>query len=97
MNLHKNVKSWKYILARCCKSGSSTKYLLCFDEFQVNDIADASILTKLFELMFEGGTFIFSTSNFAPTALYKDGLHRERFLPFIELIETSSNELKLFV
>tara|TARA_B100000929_G_scaffold124346_1_gene98419 strand:- start:3349 stop:4434 length:1086 start_codon:yes stop_codon:yes gene_type:complete len=95
--LHKcrNEKGINDPLNFIAKEISDEVKFLCFDEFQVNDIADASILTKLFELMFEGGTFIFSTSNFAPTALYKDGLHRERFLPFIELIETSCMNINL--
>jgi cell division protein ZapE len=68
---------------------------LCFDEFQVNDIADASILAKLFNLLFENGTFIFSTSNIVPNELYKDGLQRDRFIPFINLIEEECLNLEL--
>ena len=68
---------------------------LCFDEFQVNDIADASILDKLFNLMLENGTFIFVTSNIIPKELYKDGLQRDRFIPFIKLIENKFLNLEL--
>lgn len=73
-------------LALIAKAWAKDVDVLCFDEFFVNDIADAMLLSGLFDAMFSLDITLIATSNCAPTELYKNGLQRARFLPTIELI-----------
>lgn len=68
---------------------------LCFDEMVVNNSADAMIMSRLFTALIEQGVTLVATSNRAPQDLYKDGLNREHFLPFIALIETRLDVMPL--
>jgi len=96
--VHERIFNWRKLEKKgAVKQGDPIPYVaqqiadqanvLCFDEFQVKDIADASILGRLFTQFFEAGVTIIATSNRHPDALYEGGLHRDRFLPFIELVK----------
>jgi cell division protein ZapE len=98
--VHAAVKHWRDEeegdpIPRVAGQVRTQAVLLCFDEFQVQDIADAMILGRLFAALFEMGTVVVATSNRHPRELYENGINRQLFLPAIDLIERHMDVLEL--
>lgn len=69
--------------------------VICFDEFFVSNVTDAMILSDLFQKLFVRGVTLIATSNIAPDGLYKNGIHRDRFLPTIEMVKKNCTVLNV--
>ncbi len=105
-DVHTRIHEWRQASRRGVAKGSEPigpvaaslardARLLCFDEFAVTDIADAMILGRLFTALFEENVVVVATSNVAPDDLYRDGLNRTSFLPFIGLLQERMDIVRL--
>ena len=91
---HKNKENGIYNFV---KDLNNKTQIIYFDEFQVTNIVDAMILGKLFKKIFEANIKVIFSSNIKIKDLYKDGLQRDQFIPFIEILEYYSHERELLI
>ena len=102
LDVHGTMHDWRQKdgklqdpLPKIAEDIAKDTWLICFDEFQVDNIADAMILGRLFEALFDEGVVVVATSNTHPDNLYKGGLQRDRFLPFIDVLKGRIDLLEL--
>lgn len=99
--VHGRIHSWRQLKPKAdlikwvVEEMAQEVHVLCLDELQVHDITDAAIISRLFTLLFQYGVSVVFTSNRPPMDLYKDGIQRDQFLPFIDLIERRLDVLKI--
>lgn len=107
VDVHQRIHKWRQIgrehdvrigadpIPPLARDLAAQAWLLCFDEFEVVDVADAMIMSRLFSALFDHGVVVLATSNRPPDDLYLDGLQRELFLPFIGLLKTKLDVLQI--
>ena len=102
-SVHREIHAWRSApqsgaadpIPKLAKAIAQESWLLCLDELQITDIGDAMIVGRLFQSLMDEGVVLVVTSNRAPDELYKDGLQRERFVPFIQLLNARLDLLQL--